>query len=84
MNRGADMFKNKFLNASPAERFQLVQATVTLNSDPQITNLISNLDVNYRMNTKNLAAEAQVMRRADNIHFVYGQLKAFPNFKCPQ
>ncbi len=83
MNRQHEFFKNRFLNYTAAERFQFIQKTVLLNNDVQITNLISNLDVNYKMNTKDLKAEAVVMRRADNIHFVAQQLAAFPNFKCP-
>ncbi len=84
MNRQHEYFKNMFLNASPPQRVMLIQEAVRLNDDPQITNLIANLDINYRMNTKDLAAEALIMRRADNIYFVTQQLAAFPNFKCPQ
>ncbi len=83
MNRQHEFFKNRFLNASPPQRVMLIQETVALNDDPQITNLIANLDINYRMNTKDLRAEAATMRRADNIHFVTQQLAAFPKFKCP-
>lgn len=74
-------FRSDFINASSATRSQLIWQVSQANAaNPQIGNMISNLDVNYKV-LKDQKAEATQRRRADNIYFVCQQLEAFPNFK---
>ena len=74
-------FKSAFINASSATRSQIIWQVSQANADnPQIGNMLSNLDVNYKV-MKDPKDEAIQRRRADNIYFVCQQLEAFPNFK---
>ena len=66
-------FRGRFLSLMPAERFQYIQQVTTRNNDTQITNLLSNLNVND--------VDKRNSTRPDNIYFVTNQLAAFPNFK---
>lgn len=66
---------------SSADRAQFIYKVAQANSDnPQIGNLVQNLDVNYKPQ-KDQKLEAQQRRKADNIYFVCQMLQAFPNFK---
>lgn len=73
-------FQNAFLRASSAERAQLLFRVSQANPDPQIGNLLQNLDVNYRPN-RDTKIEAVERRKPTNIYFVCQMLQAFPNFK---
>ena len=73
-------FQQAFLKASSAERAQLVFRVTQANPDPQIGNLLQNLDVNYRP-SKDQKTEAAERRKASNIYFVCQMLQAFPNFQ---
>ncbi len=73
-------FQQAFLHSSSGERAQLVFRVTQANPDPQIGNLLQNLDVNYRPN-KDQKQEAMERRKASNIYFVCQMLQAFPNFK---
>ena len=76
-----NQFRQAFVSASGADRFQLIQRVKAANAgNSAIDNLISNLDVNYRQ-VSDAKAEAAQRRKADNIHFVCAQLAAFPDFK---
>lgn len=74
-------FQQAFLSMSSGERAQFIYKVAQANSDnPQIGNLVQNLDVNYRPQ-KDQKLEAQQRRKADNIYFVCQMLQSFPNFK---
>jgi hypothetical protein len=73
-------FQQAFLHASSGERAQLVFRVSQANPDPQIGNLLQNIDVNYRPN-RDQKAEASERRKPTNIYFVCQMLQAFPNFK---
>lgn len=74
-------FQQAFLHSSSADRAQLVFKVSQANSDnPQIGNLLQNLDLNYRPN-RDQKVEAQERRKPTSIYFVCQMLQAFPNFK---
>ena len=73
-------FQQAFLHASSGERAQLVFRVSQANSDPQIGNLLQNLDINYRPN-RDAKVEAVERRKPTNIYFVCQMLEAFPAFK---
>lgn len=73
-------FQNAFLRASSSERAQLVFRATQANPDPQIGNLLQNLDINYRQN-RDAKLEAVERRKPTNIYFVCQMLQAFPNFR---
>lgn len=74
-------FQQAFLHASSSDRAQLVFKVSQANLDnPQIGNLLQNLDINYRTN-RDQRVETQERRKPSNIYFVCQMLQAFPNFK---
>lgn len=73
-------FLQTFLHASSGDRAQLLIQVAQANPDPQIGNLLQNVDVNYRPN-RDQKLEAAERRKASNIYFVCQMLQAFPNFK---
>jgi hypothetical protein len=73
-------FLQTFLHASSADRAQLLIRVSHANPDPQIGNLLQNVDVNYRPN-RDQKLEAAERRKPSNIYFVCQMLQAFPNFK---
>ncbi len=73
-------FQQAFLHASSGERAQLLSRVSQANPDPQIGNLLQNVDINYRPN-RDSKVEAAERRKPSNIYFVCQMLQAFPNFK---
>jgi hypothetical protein len=73
-------FQQAFLHSSSSERAQLVFRISQANPDPQIGNLLQNLDINYRPN-RDAKIEAVERRKPTNIYFVCQMLQAFPNFR---
>ena len=76
----AVQFLQTFLQTSTSDRAQLITRVSKLNDDPQITNLLQNIDINYRKN-RDVKIEAAERRKPSNIYFVVQMLAAFPNFK---
>jgi hypothetical protein len=73
-------FLQEFVRSSSGERAQLVFRVTQANPDPQIGNLLQNLDLNYRPN-RDQKLEAQERRKPTNIYFICQMLQAFPTFK---
>lgn len=73
-------FQQAFINSSSSERAQLIFRVSQANPDPQIGNLLQNLDVNYQRN-RDPKIEAVERRKPSNIYFVCQMLQAFPNFQ---
>ena len=68
-------FQNNFLNASSADRAQLIINVAARNlHNNQIINMLQNININD--------TAPQSRTKVDSIYFVCQQLRAFPDFKC--
>lgn len=77
----AEQFRMRFIKAYLGERPALVSAFCAAN--PSVVNLFGSLDYNYQVK-KNPLEEIAARKRADNIHFICDQLRAYPNLVMPK